>query len=79
MTMSLPGYSLARIAAISSGCGIGVRVGIGVGVGVKVCVGVSVGEGDAVADGTTVGADVGTAFVPPHAPTTNDKKATVNQ
>ena len=77
MTMSLPGYSLARIAAISSGCGIGVRVGIGVGV--KVCVGVSVGDGDAVADGTTVGADVEAAFVPPHAPTTNDNVVIINQ
>jgi hypothetical protein len=52
--MSLPGYSRARIAAISSGWGIGVAVGMGVRVWVTVGVRDSAGVGEAIAAGATV-------------------------
>ena len=62
--MSLPGYSRARMALISSGCGIGVPVGIGVDVCVRV--GVQAGSGVAVDVGATMGVVNEAAGLTPH-------------
>jgi hypothetical protein len=51
--MSLPGYSLPRIASIWSGCGIAVAAGIGVGMDVSV--GVPVESVTAVEENSTAG------------------------
>jgi len=77
MTMSLPGYSRARMALISSGCGIGVAVGMGVEVAVSV--GVSAGSEVTVEVGTIVGVGEEAGSVVPQAFTINANKRNINQ
>ena len=66
MTISLPGYSRARMALISSGCGSG--VGVGTTVAVEVGSDVRVGAGVKIWVGDTVGDESDEAeLVPAHA------------
>ena len=75
--MSLPGYSRARIAEISSGCGVGVAVGTGMGVDVRVAV--CEGRDNAVAVGATVGVDGEALAVVPQALRRSVAMVNVNQ
>ena len=75
--MSLPGYSRARMALISSGCGIGVAVGMGVDA--VVSVGFAVGRGEAVEEGTIVGVEEEAGGAVPQEVIVNVNTTNVNQ
>jgi len=76
ITTSLPGYSRARMALISSGKGIGVTVGI---VGIRVSVGSKVGSGVDVEIGMSVETGAKVAGFAPQAVEMNEKITSTDQ